>query len=356
MSSKLHEFPLIDDQDSLRELVQRIADTDLYALDTEFIREQTYYPELCVLQIATDETIAAVDCLADIDLDLLLDALLVQGKTWLLHSARQDLEVIFNRKGKLAEKLIDTQIGTALLGYPLQIGLQGLLKEVLGVAIEKEHTRADWSRRPLPAAVLSYALDDVRYLLPAWRELEGRLQSQGRLTWFEEDCDRQLKLPIEPDAVTILERTKGTGSLRGKQRAAALALTAWREERAKQRNRPRRWILADDQLARIAVALPESEADLQQVPDLPPKLVARSGQALISVVQQAEPTADLPDIAPPDKSVVKSLQSEVKTRAEALGIQPELLATRRDIVLAASGQSPATFTTGWRQSVLGDLA
>jgi len=347
--------PLVDNARALTDLVGRLADTKVLALDTEFVRERTYYPELCVLQVASDEAVAAVDCLADIGLDSLFDVLLEKDRTWLLHSARQDLEVVFHRAGRLPGRLLDTQIAAALLGYPLQIGLKALLEQVLGVAIGKEHTRADWSRRPLPEAVVGYALDDVRYLMPAWRELEGRLAALGRRAWFEEECGRQLALPIEPDDASILERTKGAGALGRASRAAALALIGWRERRARDRNKPRRWILDDDNLVAIANALPETLADLRRVPGLPLKLVARSGEALIAAVGDAGPAADLPATAAPDRSLVKSLQAEIKARADALGIQPEMLATRREIGLAAAGQMPESFVSGWRGSILGDL-
>lgn len=349
------EFPFVADTSTLREVTARLGGNSLVAIDTEFIRERTYFPELCVLQIATDEVLAAIDCLADIDLEPVFSALFAESRPWLLHSARQDLEVLFNRTGRLPAGLVDTQVAAAMLGHPLQIGLKGLLEEVLGVAIGKEHTRADWSRRPLPDEVLGYALDDVRYLLPAWRELTARLDAADRLDWFKEDCARLLAQPLQPPAEAILERTRGAGGLRGRQRAAALALVGWRETRAIARDKPRRWILDDDPLVRIAQALPDSTGALQRVAGLPAKLVDRSGAAIVTAVGKAEPAAERAEPVAPDKSRVKALQAEVKRRAEALGIKPELLATRRDIALAAGGQMPDSFAAGWRGEILGDL-
>lgn len=356
MSTEALDMPLIADAPALDDLLQRLGGARLIALDTEFVRERTYYPELCVLQLATDGVVAAVDCLAGLDLEPLFARLVSPETTWLLHSARQDLEVIFQRTGGRPSALIDTQIAAALLGMPLQIGLQGLLAETLGVAIGKEHTRTDWSRRPLPAAALAYALDDVRFLLPAWRVLEERLTGLGRAAWLDEDCARQLQLPIEPPTDTILERTKGAGALRGKRRSAARRLVAWRETRARQRNKPRRWILADEALVAVAEALPESAAELGKLPGLPSRLVRNSGAALLDAVKGAEPVPEEPESAPPDKAEARRLQAEVRRRAEALGIQPELLATRKDVAQAAAGKRPAAFTSGWRGAVLGDLA
>jgi ribonuclease D len=160
---------------------------------------------------------------------------------------------------------------------------------------------------------------------------------------------------MQADAATILERTKGAGGLRGKRRAAALALIAWRETRAMKRDRPRRWILADEALVQIASELPRTITDLERIRDVPPKLIASSGEALLAAIDGAAPTPEAPPVEPPDRSLVKQLQESVKERAAALGIQPELLATRRDIALAAAGQPCEAFTKGWRRALLGDL-
>jgi ribonuclease D len=355
MNQAPKEHAFVDNSNALNELIDDLSNARLLALDTEFIRERTYFPELCVLQIATTEVIAAVDCLAPIDLDPLFNLLLAGDKQWLLHSARQDLEVLYNRKGRLPERLLDTQIAASLIGMPLQIGLQGLLEETLDVEIGKQHTRANWKRRPLPAAFLDYALDDVRFLIPTLDELMTRLDKLDRASWFEEECARQLSLPIEPDVQTIFERTKGTGRLRGEHRAAALALVAWREDRARTQDKPRRWILADDELVRLATALPQTQADLERVEGLPPRLVARRAPALLAAMRDRVPAEEIPEPPVPDKTVVQSLQSDVKSLAGKLGIAPELLATRRDIAMLATGRIPAALSTGWRRSVLDDL-
>ncbi len=154
----------------LAEFLEETSAEPLLALDTEFVREKTYYPKLCLIQIATPVLTVCIDCLAPMNLAPLFTALFTNDRTWILHSARQDLEVMYLQDNRSPVNLIDTQIAAALLDYAPQIGLQALLAEELGVELEKEHTRADWSRRPLPDGALQYALDDVRYLLPLWRE------------------------------------------------------------------------------------------------------------------------------------------------------------------------------------------
>src|SRR5690606_5248407 len=150
----------------------------------EFVRERTYYPQLCLVQVATGDSAACVDCLAEIDLAPFFSLLARPGLTWVLHSGRQDLEVLHQHAGVLPARIADTQIAAALTGRAAQIGLRELLAQVLGVDIGKDHTRADWSARPLPEGPLRYALDDVRHLLPLWRRLEQELDRLGRLDWL----------------------------------------------------------------------------------------------------------------------------------------------------------------------------
>jgi len=355
MSLDPTDYPLVADEQTLREIASRLSGQPVLAIDTEFVRERTYHPELCVLQVATDDFVAAIDCLAPVDLEPLFAALYAETRAWLLHSSRQDLEVLEHRAGRQPRRLIDTQLASALIGMPLQVGLQTMLAEILNVSIGKEHTRADWSLRPLPEAVLRYALDDVRYLPAAARALEERLAAAGRLDWFVEDCARLLATPIFPDPAAILERTKGAGGLKGKQRSAAIALVAWRESRARERNRPRRWILADEPLVRIAFELPKTRSALERIPELPPRLLANAAEAILAAIEHAGPPVEISDEGPPDKERVRALQAAIRDRATELGILPELLATRRDIALVVSGQLPEALAKGWRSVVLGDL-
>lgn len=349
------EYPIVDTPGDLNKVLDGISGAAHLALDTEFVRERTYFPELCVVQVATESIVAAVDCLADLDLDPFFESMLAGDKVWILHSASQDLEVLYYRTRRTPPQLIDTQIAAGLTGMPAQVGLQGLLAELLDVDIGKQHTRADWSRRPLTDALKQYALDDVRHLLDAWGRLEERLNQLGRLEWLHEDCARQLAVPIEPELDTLYDKIKGAGSLTRRHRATARALVSWREERAIARNKPRRWILADDQLVRIAKALPQSMTELKQVRDLPPRLVGHSGSALLEAMAQAETVADPPRPVSPDRVLVKTLQAEVRACAADLGIQPELLATRRDIAKLAAGQSTDSLPPGWRRSLLGEI-
>jgi ribonuclease D len=349
--------PPITTKDRLTVLCSAIEDSSVVALDTEFIRERTYYPQLCLIQIATEDFVGCIDCLADLDLQPLIAALFDEKLTWVLHSARQDLEVIWNMSARMPRWLIDTQMAGALVGFPPQQSLQDLLQEVLNVRIEKDLSRTDWTRRPLPEPALRYALDDVRFLIPAWHALSTMLGP--RSDWLEEDCQRMIAKPPTAAAGDILERLRGAGSLDRDELAAAIAVIIWREREAQKLDRPRRWIISDEQLLDIARMRPANSAELARIPSLPRKLASRSGAAIIDALTSRESEATAEILAArdrqtrPDRAVLKSLQSDIKRRADRLGIYPAILATRRDLSALASGNPPPNCSEGWRKEILG---
>lgn len=358
----MSEQMLVQRNSDLDTVIATIGGASIVAVDTEFVRERTFFPELCLIQVAADDLVACVDCLADIHLDALLGALLDDERTWVLHSARQDLEVIWNRLRRLPRRLIDTQIAGSMLGKPPQQSLQAMLAETLTIDLPKDQTRTDWSRRPLTEAALRYALDDVRYLLPAWQALEKQLIEAGRLEWLLEDCARLLETPPVAEPAAVFDRMKGTGRLSADEQAIALALVAWREEEAQRRDRPRRWILSDDAVIEIARAHPQSTDDLRRVVGLPRKLAARSGSDIVAAVVAAAEGSLPPEIsrrlevAQPDRGRVQALQAEVRKLGATLGMAPEVIATRRDLAALAAGRPPDQLREGWRAEVLGQLA
>jgi ribonuclease D len=321
----------IDGDAALASLCAALDGARLVAIDTEFVREKTYYPQLCVIQVATREHAACVDCLAPLDLAPLFELLFRPDRTWVLHSARQDLEVIWQRASRLPPRLIDTQIGAALIGWPPQLGLEALLERTVNVTLGESFARTDWSRRPLPPAALNYALEDVRHLLPAWDELERRLAELGRLDWLHEDCARALAEPPVPEPATLWARIKGVGGLSFAAQCAALELVRWRERAAQRADRPRRWLLEDDKLLALAAALPETPDAIGQL--MPPKFVARNAEEILAAVARR----DEPEVQAivrasavqqaPDKIKVKALQEDARKRAASLGLEPEILAT-----------------------------
>ena len=350
---------LVDDAQSLAAVVDAIAGEPVVALDTEFVREQTYYPRLCLIQIATPQRLACVDCLADTQLDPLFCALFEPGRTWLLHSVRQDLEAMQRFTDRMPSRLIDTQIAAALLGRAPQIGLQAILAEELNVKLDKEFTRTNWAARPLPGGALRYALDDVRHLFDLWRVLQAKLTDLDRLAWLEEDCRTALETPVLTPPLALWSRLKGARAMDTATRCAALALVRWRERCAQRLDRPRRWVLSDELLVRIARASPDRKDDLGGIPEVPKRLVKRFGGEIVSAVAGSGNPVDVglanKPQAPMDGAELKQLRERAKRRAGELNIDPQVLATRRELAELAGGRPTGRVATGWRWNELKGL-
>jgi ribonuclease D len=354
----LPNIELIDTPAALDLLCDSLGKAELVALDTEFVRESTYFAELCLIQLATDKHVACIDCRAGLELGPLFERIFDPRTRLLAHSGRQDLEVLQQASGELPARLLDTQIAAALLGHPQQIGLRELLLERLNIEIEKSLARTDWRKRPLGASAVQYAADDVLYLRPLWQSLAEELTLRGRMDWFEEDCARALSVELEPGLVTLYQRARGTGRLRGRQINAALALLEWREDRARAANRPRRWILADDVLVELAKSMPADPEDLGRVGALSPKMRARHAAALLSAIAKAD-AARYSQLAKqcmpaprPDARELRELQGRVQAVAKDLGIEPEIIATRRDLAAIVNGEPPQHIRAGWRHATL----
>lgn len=359
----MHTAPPVTTSAELLHALDRLASADFVALDTEFMRESTYFPKLCLVQIATAGHCVLIDPLAVPDLQPLWDFLNDHGRIKVLHAARQDLEVLsVAMRGALNGPIFDTQIAAALLGHPAQIGYGSLVAERLGQKLEKGHTRTDWSRRPLSAEQLRYAEDDVRYLVPLYLNLRDALQEAERTPWLYEET-RELEDPAlhrtEPEAAW--KRLKGLDRLRPEQRATAKLLAHWREEMAIKHDKPRGWILADDALREIAERLPGSARDLENVRTLPAGVVRRRGEELLTLVTKgreragSEPAATMPPRPEPRQlALVTKLMNLARTTAEQLEISPELLVTRRDVERLVFSNRTDRLSTGWRKAVIGD--
>ncbi|HEX2492521.1 MAG TPA: ribonuclease D [Steroidobacter sp.] len=354
---------LVSTSPELLHALELMRASDFVALDTEFLRESTYYPKLCLIQLAANERCAVIDPLAIRDLRPLWDFLAERARVKVLHAARQDLEALsLASEGAPAfGPIFDTQIAGALLGSAAQAGYATLVAERLGHSLGKEHTRTDWSRRPLSPEQLQYAIDDVRYLAPLYRLLRDELVAVGRLDWLHEetqDLERPGLHRVEPSAAW--RRLKGLDRLQPSQRAAAKLLAEWRETSAISANRPRGWILADDALREIAERLPETPQDLERIRTLPPAVLRKRGEELLSLVAQGrasainEPPAFTPPRPDPQKlALVTKLMNLVRARSSELKISPELLATRRDVEqLVFSGRADRLLQ-GWRREAIG---
>lgn len=347
-------YTFIDQPDTL---VQEVSKHDRIGVDTEFMREKTYFAQLCLVQIATPDEMYCVDPLSDGEHSDFWRALL--ARNWVIHSARQDIEVIWQLAGAMPAAIFDTQIAAGLLGYPAQMGYAGLVKELFDADMDKSHTRADWTRRPLKEAWLQYAAEDVEYLLPAHELLSEKLERVGRLEWAHQDAALLLDSGLyEVSDGQAIERLKGARNLRGRRRAAAARLATWREAEAISRDRPRQWIARDNVLLEIANKLPATAQELVALEGMPPKLVSRVGEQLLQAV--AASANDANDYSPPgkpteaQKSQLKDMQARVAKCAESLGLAAETIASKRELAaILNSGSQESRVFQGWRGELIG---
>jgi ribonuclease D len=353
---------LVSTSPDLLHALELLRPSEFLALDTEFMRESTYYPKLCLLQLANHEQCVIIDPLALADLTPLWAFLVERSRVKVLHAARQDLEVLSVAGAVAFGPIFDTQIAGALLGAPAQAGYGTLVSQRLGRTLTKEHTRTDWSRRPLSPEQLEYAADDVRYLAPLYRDLRDELERAGRLDWLRAETS-ELESPqlhrVEPTAAW--RRLKGLDRLQPAQRAAAKLLATWREALAMRVDKPRGWILADDALREIAERLPGAQADLERIRTLPPSVLRKRGEELLQLVAEArdlaanEPAAFTPPRPDPQKvALVTRLMNTARARAAEINVSPELLATRRDVEQLVFSGRAERLENGWRREAIGE--
>lgn len=340
------------------ELSQRIASPPArVGLDTEFIRERTYWPQLALVQIAIGDDILLVDPLVP-GMPAALTPLLVDTSVLkIMHSASEDLVAFQRACGVVPQPLFDTQIAAALCGIAAGIGYQRLVQDLLGVALEKGETRSDWLRRPLSPSQLEYAADDVRHLFALHDQLDARLGELDRREWLAEDGARL----VSGNAAEASERwphlaLRTAQFLDADAQKRLLRLLRWRERQARDSDRPRSWIL-DNELAILLARSPPADADaLQSLLDAHPKAPRKLSRALWQALNEPVAEEDSMPLASldndRDKKLLKRLQEAVSARSVELALPDGVLASRRYLeALLDSGEWPETLS-GWRKAEL----
>ena len=353
-------YTLIATPDALADRLDRWAGAPWLAVDTEFVREETYYAELCLVQVSDGATHVCVDALA-LDPAPLFAFLMRDRLLKVLHSAGQDLELFVQRGGDCPRPLFDTQVAAALLGHGEQLGYAALVERRLGLGVDKSLSRTDWSKRPLSDAQLAYAADDVRHLSALYPALRAELEARGRLPWLEAECARLTDARrYRADPANAWRGVKGLGRLPPAAQHLAARLAAWREEEAVRRNRPRRWILDDVAICQMALRKPGTLAALSEIEGVSAKLVQRAGEVLLEHVNA--PVPDAPALlveardTPEQKARIQALLEVVRNRAQAEEVAPTLVATRSDVErLVREGPGAAIpLMSGWRRELLGE--
>ncbi len=371
MSTK-HVTHYIADHTGLESLCAHLCEADRIAIDTEFVGEDNYIPRLELIQIATSDVAAVLDfpaLQAHGPLDNFWELLCRRSVEKVLHAGRQDLELFVTHAGQVPKPFFDTQIAAAMVGHGAQVAYANLVQRVHGTRLAKAHTFTNWSQRPLTKEQITYALEDVQFLLPVHDHLRGRLHSLGRLDWVQEEFARLESMlgsgTREPQE--RYQRIRGWENLKPKSAAVLRALAAWREGEAKRKNVPRGRVLRDEVVLQLARQSPKTIGELRGIRGLHPSEMERNGVTIIETIQQALalPPSEWPEI-PRDKKpepesigLVELLQAVLKGRAAEADIAPTLLATTADLQALVEakeqrGRLDLPILRGWRREIAGE--
>lgn len=337
-------------------------------LDTEFMRTDTFYPRLALVQVSDGDTAWLIDPVALGDLSPLGALLSDPNVVKVLHSCSEDLEVLQLALGCRPAPLYDTQVAAAMVGHGFSLGYSALVKRLLGLEIGKQETRSDWLQRPLSAAQLAYAAADVQHLFPVYHQLVEAGARLGRTDWIAAEMAAILaQAAQETPPEQQYRRVKGAGRLGARELAALRELAAWREGEARRRDRPRGHIVNDVELLALVQARPADRAALARIADLRPRTARDHGAELLAALARAAqvPAAEFPEplegepLSRSARDLVRACRDWLGKRAGELGMAPEILARRLDLEQLArswSGgapQLPAVLAAGWRRDLVG---
>jgi ribonuclease D len=352
--------------DELAQVCARMAKHPFVTVDTEFLRETTYYPLLCVAQIASADEAFVIDALAPgMDLTPFFDLLTDENVVKVFHAARQDIEIIWNLAKKIPHPIFDSQVAAMVLGYGDSISYDQLVQRITGDQLDKSHRFTDWTRRPLTDAQMTYALSDVTHLQAVYLKLSADLEKRGRKSWVEAEMNI-LTSPetyrMDPD--NAWERLKSRVR-KPKELGVLIEVAAWREREAQSRDVPRSRVLKDDVLGDIAVQAPTTLERLGHLRSMPKGFErSRWGEAIIEAVQRgiARDPKSLPRLdrfrpAPNGAATVELLKVLLRMTAESNGVAAKVIATVDELDrIAADDNADVPSLKGWRRELFGDKA
>ncbi len=358
---------LIVDTDALAAFCARQAEAGFLAVDTEFMRDSTYWPKLCLVQVGTPDEAVGIDPLAPgMDLTPLFEMMKNEKVLKVFHSARQDMEIFYLLMDALPAPIFDTQVAAMVCGFGESVGYDTLVRKIDGARIDKSSRFADWSRRPLKQRQVDYALADVIHLRPVYEKLHRLLEVNGRSAWLDEEM-AVLTAPktyqLLPETAWRRLKTRSTGP---RYLAILRALAAWRESEAQRRDVPRNRVIRDEQLFDIAAHHPAGAEDLARTRGLSRELAqGRIGQEILKAVAegQAVPAAECPSVPPrPERPagvgpIMELLKVLLKMKCEDHEVAQKLVANTADLeAIAADDQAQVPALKGWRFDIFGQDA
>ena len=356
---------LITEQTHLEEFCAPLKTCDFITVDTEFLREKTYYPKLCLIQIGNPNgEAAAIDPLAHgLDLSPVYDLLSDEKILKVFHAGRQDLEIFFNLTGKVVAPLFDTQIAAMVCGYGDSVGYENLVRNITGNSLDKSVQYTDWSNRPLSEKQIDYALGDVTWLVEVYEKLAAELEKRGRTAWvFQEEEILADPATYANDPYEAWQRVK-VKSPKPKTLAVLREIAAWRERRAQEKDLPKSWVMRDETLADMAAQMPKDVKHLKKIRNMPSDLAeSRHGKMLLDLINVAinsnpknwpQPKKKKP-VPPSVSATVDILRMLLKIQAAQHDVATKLLSSTEDLeAIAMDDDADVPALKGWRFEVFG---
>lgn len=356
--SRVHVY--ISNYDDLNDFCKRVERTKVLAVDTEFLRERTYHPQLCLVQVATPDETAAVDPILIRDLSPLRRLFEDRSITKVLHACGQDMEVIDHAMGCVPAPVFDTQLVAAFLGHRMQMGYGALVEAYTRVHLPKTEALTDWSRRPLDPEQLKYAEDDVRYLPGIYQSMMDDLVRRDRLEWVRPELQR-LSEPSQyrRDPRVAFVHLRRASSLTRRQLAVAREVCAWREDMAARRDIPRKWVVSDEVIVEVCRHVPQSAAQLRRIRGTE-KVSQRDCEQMVQAAQRglACPPDRYPEVrhrvhpSLEAESVIDLMNALLRLVSERSGVASQLIASRDDLYDLMCGR-PSPLVQGWRYELAG---
>ena len=354
----------ISTNEDLCAFCERARAFDAVAIDTEFLRERTFHPRLCLVQVATEDECAVIDPIVIEDLAPLAALMADSSTLKVFHACSQDMEVLDHALGAVPAPIFDTQVAAAFLGERMQVSYNGLVHAFCGVTLPKTESLTDWSRRPLTLEQVEYAVDDVRWLIKAYRAIEARLAALGRTSWVRDEI-RPLADPAHyrADPRAAFKRVKRINACTRRQLAVARELAAWREGRAERHDIPRKWIMSDEVLLALCKRAPKTADDFRHIRGTE-QLSERDVEAALAAISRGRrcPAENLPSIgkpkrspAPEQESVVDLMYALIRLVAERSGVATPLIASRDDLLDYIDHPTRSSLREGWRFELVGTL-
>jgi ribonuclease D len=367
--ASVKEVTLVRNDEQLRAVISSIREAGRMGVDTEFLREKTYRARLCLVQVSVPSAIYLIDPLEDIDLKPLAELIGDPDIETIVHAGKQDFELLYERYGYAPANVLDVQVAAGFIGLAASLAYGALVSALLDVKLVKGEAYSEWCQRPLTDSQLTYAADDVRWLLPLADVLGSRLEEMGRTSWVREEMKSFESVDaygVDPEEAW--RRVAGRGTLSPRQGAVLREVAKWREETAAQRDIPRGWLVKDPTLVEIARRAPTSPGALKGIRGFNAKEAERSGNAIIGAIRRGQDATPIdPPKAPPKKAQIRArmlvglADAVLRSHCEKANIATELVTTRGELEAVLTHIAAGSLEhenhrllRGWRRDVAGD--